>query len=150
MLEKFHSRHSRLLLLFLREKAEEEGRGKRIGEREREKRRKWQQLSYRRKLPPSVYPTTIRSCVPSTPPACASFHRFAPTPFSPSTPAVSSTLASFFFLFVPRIGFSGVSPLRACRLCVSAGFLLARGDRQGVSGFLAEAFDPFTRLLLRS
>lgn len=97
MLEKFHSRHSRLLLLFLREKAEEEGRGKRIGEREREKRRKWQQLSYRRKLPPSVYPTTIRSCVPSTPPACASFHRFAPTPFSPSTPAVSSTLASFFF-----------------------------------------------------
>lgn len=37
MLEKFHSRHSRLLLLFLREKAGEEGRGKRIGEREREK-----------------------------------------------------------------------------------------------------------------
>lgn len=96
MLEKFHSRHSRLLLLFLREKAAEEGRGKRIGEKEREKRRKWQQLSYRRKLPPSVYPTTIRSCVPSTPPACASFHRFALTPFSPSTPAVSSTLASFF------------------------------------------------------
>lgn len=37
MLEKFHSRHSWLLLLFLREKAGEEGRGKRIGEREREK-----------------------------------------------------------------------------------------------------------------
>lgn len=126
-------------------RARQKNRGERKG-----KRRKWQQLSYRRKLPPSVYPTTIRSCVPSTPPACASFHRFALTPFSPSTPAVSSTLASFFSLFVPRIGFSGVSPLRACRLCVSAGFLLARGDRQGVSGFLAEAFDPFTRLLLRS
>lgn len=72
-------------------RARQKNRGERKG-----KRRKWQQLSYRRKLPPSVYPTTIRSCVPSTPPACASFHRFALTPFSPSTPAVSSTLASFF------------------------------------------------------
>lgn len=62
ILEKFRSRHSRSFLLLWEERTEREWK-----ERERKgKKGKWRQLSYRRKLPSSVYPATIRSCVPST------------------------------------------------------------------------------------
>lgn len=66
ILEKFRSRHSRSFLLLWEERTEREWK-ERERERERKgKKGKWRQLSYRRKLPSSVYPATIRSCVPST------------------------------------------------------------------------------------
>lgn len=87
MLQTLHSRHSRpVVLLFLRR-----SRGNRSAEGK--KGRKWQQLSYRRKLPPSVYPATIRSCVP-----------FPPSPSPARSPSPSTTQAAscftFFLLFL--------------------------------------------------
>lgn len=134
ILEKFRSRHSRSFLLW------EEARGQGNGEREREgekgkkegEKGKWQQLSYHRKLPSSVYPATIRSCVPSTHLYLVLIVLLLLLFFSPL--AFTSLFPSFFPFFLPPsslfflIGFPDL--LTPCRLRVSAGFLQECGNRE--------------------
>lgn len=134
ILEKFRSRHSRSFLLW--EETRGQGNGKREREGEKGKKEgekgKWQQLSYRRKLPSSVYPATIGSCVPSTHLYLVLIVLLLLLFFSPL--AFTSLFPSFFPFFLPPsslfflIGFPDL--LTPCRLRVSAGFLQECGNRE--------------------